>query len=157
MVTESDVTIRVFQEADRRAVMELSSRLTEGVAPWIDQHNMESAVRTWVEASIAAMGGDATVLVANGSDSHCLGFVSVACKTHFTGVRQAYVGELVVAREAEGSGIGRMLMHAVERWAKEHNCQQVTLETGAGNQPARSFYGRLGYLDESVTLTKVLG
>jgi GNAT superfamily N-acetyltransferase len=156
MRSESDIMIRTFRETDRRAVLDLSSRLTEGVAPWIDQRSMASAARAWVDSSIAAISPEATVLVATSSDCSCLGFVSVACKTHFTGVWQAYVGELVVAREAEKRGIGRMLMHAVERWANEHNCLHVTLETGTGNQPARSFYARLGYQEESVTLTKVL-
>ena len=155
MSSEADVTIRIYREADRGAVMDLVSRLTEGIAPWIDQCNMTLAARSWVESSLAVNGEDATVLVAS-SDTGCLGFVSVSCKTHFTGVRQVYVDELVVAQEAEGRGIGRMLMHAAERWAREHDCRQVTLKTGAGNQPARSIYGRLGYQDESVTLAKML-
>jgi GNAT superfamily N-acetyltransferase len=152
----SGLTIRSFREGDRQALLDLSTRLSEGVAPWIDANSMASVARAWVEGSIAAIGQEATVLVATDNDARCLGFASVACKTHFTGVRQAYIGELAVAQEVEGRGIGRVLVEAAEQWASERSCRYVTLETGVGNQPARSFYGRLGFLEESVTLTKVL-
>ncbi len=40
-------------------------------------------------------------------------------KDYFTDHPRAYVDILVVAREAEGKGVGRALMDHVERWARD--------------------------------------
>jgi len=75
-------------------------------------------------------------------------------RPHFTGTPEAYVGELVVAEEAEGRGVGRALMAAVEDWARAHGLGRVSLETGAANTAARGFYRALGYDESDVRLTK---
>ena len=67
-----------------------------------------------------------------------------------------HAGELVVAANAERRGIGRALITAAEQWAEERGLAHVTLDTGAANIGARSFYAALGYLEEDVKLTKRL-
>ena len=47
-------------------------------------------------------------------------------------------------------------MAAAEAWGAGRGLRCLTLETGAANQPARSFYAALGYLPEDVRLTKVI-
>ncbi len=71
-------------------------------------------------------------------------------------MRDAYVGELLVARSAEGRGVGRALMARAEQWGREQGHAYLTVETGAANARARAFYTGLGYLDEDVRLTKPL-
>lgn len=85
-----------------------------------------------------------------------VGFVSVTERVHFTGEREGYVGELVVARERRKRGIGRSLMAAAEDWARRRQLTRISLETGSQNTAARAIYEDLGYLAEQVTLSKSL-
>ena len=89
------------------------------------------------------------------ADDQVVGFVSVAERTHFTGQVDAYVGELVTATGMERRGIARALMTVAEAWGADCGLRCLTLETGAANQTARSFYASLGYLPEDVRLTKL--
>lgn len=155
-MTCPEIRIRAYRDTDRDDVLRLAERLTVGIAAWLDEDRFAAVARRWVAGSIAAIGPDAAVLVADDGNDRCLGFVSAARKIHFTGEEQVYVGELVVADDAEGRGVGRTLMRAVEHWAIEQGCRSVTLETGANNQAARTFYQRIGYQEESVRLTRVL-
>lgn len=126
------------------------------MAPWRDPKAFLAAARGWIEGSIDGIGPDRAVLVPGDDHDRVLGFVSVAGATHFTGEREAYVGELAVAEDAEGRGVRRMLMEAAENWAHEQGYRVVVLETGAANDRARGFYARLGYAEEEVRLTKML-
>ena len=104
------------------------------------------------------MGPDHPVWVVEDADTHAIvGVASAELRTHFTGQVDCYMGELVVSPTHEGRGIGRRLVETVEAWAKEMNAPHVTLETGAANHRARRFYKGVGYLEEVVRLTKVLG
>jgi len=149
--------VRPFESRDREQVLLLAGRLTTGVAAWHDRRTVSSVVRDWARESIASIGDNAAVFVVEDGAGNVVGFTSVAVKQHFTGTLQAYVGELAVATDAEGRGVGRALVEEVERWARAHELPAVTLETGTDNERARRFYRGLGYREESVTLTRVLG
>ena len=146
--------VRPYQPPDRDAVQKLGHRLTEGVAPWRDPAQVSDAVAGWVRDSLdPATSDDRTVLVASDGDQ-VLGFVTVTEQRHWTGDIDAYIGELAVAVHAEGRGVGRKLVQAAERWAGGRGHRRITLETGAANHAARSFYASLGYAEEQVQLTR---
>lgn len=151
----SGVVIRRYREGDLDALLHLAARLTIGIAPWRSEAGMQAAARTWVTASIAKIGPDGTVFVAE-RDGVIVGFASGAREVAFTGEAQAYIGELAVAAEAEGQGVGQALLAAVEGWAREQGLTLLVLDTGAANARGRRFYARSGFLEESVRLTKVL-
>jgi ribosomal protein S18 acetylase RimI-like enzyme len=75
-------------------------------------------------------------------------------QAHFAGQVDGYVGELAVARDWEGRGVGRRLMAAAEDWAAGRGLAFLTLDTGADNHPARGLYRSLGFGEETVGLTK---
>ncbi len=147
--------IRRIESSDRSDVMQLADRLTKGVAPWRNAHDVAEAVRSWVEESSSAEF-DGVAFVAIDTNGHVAGFVSLSTTTHFAGELDAYIGELVVAHEAEGHGIGSLLVAAAERHASLDGRRCITLTTGAANERALSFYRQLGYRDEDIKLTKVL-
>jgi len=148
--------IRSYAPADRGAALELASTLVEGVAPWRNAERVRDAVTDWVRTSVDATdNASSTVFVAE-RGGVVIGLVSIAERQHFTGERDAYVGELVVAPEQQGRGVGRALMTAVENWARGRGYARLTLETGAGNRRARAFYAARGYVEEDVRLTKAL-
>ena len=151
---EPITSIRHAGDDDRAAVLDLAPRLAEGVAPWRDQAEALLAGRRWLEESLdAAKTGDCAVLVAADADG-IAGVITVRASTHFTGERDGYIGELVVAERASRHGIGRALIAAADAWAREHGLRNLTLLTGSFNTNARAFYAALGFAEEEVRLTR---
>jgi GNAT superfamily N-acetyltransferase len=148
--------VRPASDGDRAAILELGPRLAEGVAPWRDQTEALLAGRRWLEGSLAAANaGDGVVLVA--ADEHGIaGVITIRPSPHFTGERDGYIGELVVAERASRRGIGRALIDAADAWARHQGLRHLTLHTGTFNTNARAFYAALGFAEEEVRLTRLL-
>src|SRR5258708_39131889 len=154
--TGSRIRIRLYEESDREFLLGLAPRLATGLAQWRAPQKMEAAALRWIAEDIAGMDERSTVLIAEDANGARLGFVTVGEQLHFTGAAQAYVGELVVAAEAEGRGAGRAMMTAAEERARARGDGVGAPGTGAANEGARVFYARLGYREESVKLVKTL-
>jgi GNAT superfamily N-acetyltransferase len=150
------ITIRPYTPDDRAAMLALAPRLVEGIAPWLEPQAFLRTAQSWLEGSIANIGPGQAVLLAFDAQERCAGFVCVQAKQHFTGYDHAYVGELVVAADVEGTGIGGALLLAAEQWARDKGFAHIALDTGAHNTRARGFYAHHGYEEESVHLVKIL-
>jgi ribosomal protein S18 acetylase RimI-like enzyme len=61
------------------------------------------------------------------------------------GGEAALVEDVIVREDRRGRGIGRMLIGAVERWARQRGIRRLQLLAAAGNTRALGFYGRLGW------------
>jgi ribosomal protein S18 acetylase RimI-like enzyme len=156
MSKPSDFDIRPAREEDYPALLELSPRLTTGAAPWRDPARFAAAARGWIESSLASAHEDGHAVLVARLGGRVAGLVSLAEREHFTGDLDAYVGELVTDRAAEGRGAGQALMAAAERWAASRGLSRITLETGARNHRARRFYEKAGYEEEEVRLSKAV-
>src|SRR3984885_6252170 len=151
---DTNIRVRPARDDDQAGILALAPRLAEGVAPWRDQAEALLAGRCWLEESLdAAKAGDGAVLMAADADG-IAGVISVRASTHFTGERNGYIGELVVADRASRRGIGRALIAAADGWARDRGLRNLTLHTGAFNTNARGFYAALGFAEEEVRLTR---
>lgn len=86
-----------------------------------------------------------------------VGFVSL----HATPVlhRPMPVGRitaLAVAPGRQGSGIGKRLVEAAERYFAERGWPRVEVTSGPRHARAHAFYRRLGYADDGVRFVKML-
>jgi ribosomal protein S18 acetylase RimI-like enzyme len=62
------------------------------------------------------------------------------------GIVRAYIYGFRVKPKYRNRGIGTHIMLTIEEDLHERKFQQVTLNVGQDNQPARRFYERLGYV-----------
>jgi GNAT superfamily N-acetyltransferase len=60
-------------------------------------------------------------------------------RDYFTNRAHGYVAILVVAREAEGRGVGRALLKAAEDWGTANGFTKLTLAVFADNRRAKDF------------------
>ena len=150
------VNVRPYISTDRAFVLSLAPRLAIGKQPWRELALWMKTVKDWLTESINQHSQNTMVLIAEDEEGERLGFATVSHSTHFTGQRQAYIGELATSERAESRGVGSALVAACERWAREQGYPIITLTTGAGNTRALKFYEHLGFRNEDITLTKLL-
>jgi GNAT superfamily N-acetyltransferase len=124
--------------------------------PWRDAQLCLRAVEGWITGSIDQHGEQTMVFVAEDDNGERLGFATVTRDTHFTGVGQAYIGELATSEAAEGCGVGKALLQACEQWARDQGYAIIALATGARNTRALGFYHQHGFQDEDIKLVKFL-
>lgn len=148
--------IREAQQQDAEAIRTLGMRLREGVAPWRDRTAVAQAVAGWVEDALAHPGDSGRVMFVAEQGQQVVGFVTGGSRAHWSGDQDAYIGELAVAAELEGQGVGSGLLASVERWAAQRGYARIVLETGAANTRACAFYERHGYSTEEVVLSRAL-
>jgi GNAT superfamily N-acetyltransferase len=73
--------------------------------------------------------------------------------------RPAPVGRIsvmVVAKDAQRHGIGRMLVEAAEQWCRKAGCQIVEVTSNDRRAEAHAFYRHLGYERTSIRFMKKL-
>lgn len=148
--------VRPYDPNDHTFVISLAPRLAIGMQSWRDLDLWLTTVEGWLTESISQHNQKAMVLIAEDEHGERFGFATVSHSTHFTGQRQAYIGELATSETVESRGIGTALVKACEHWAREQGYTILTLSTGAANARALNFYHHLGFQDEDVMLTKLL-
>jgi GNAT superfamily N-acetyltransferase len=63
---------------------------------------------------------------------------------------------LVVTKDAQGHGIGRMLVNSAEDWMRKEGCQLVEVTSNDRRTDAHAFYRHLGYERSSIRFFKKL-
>jgi hypothetical protein len=107
------VTVTPYESRDREAVLALAPRLCTGVAEWRPNDGVRSAVREWFEESVDTADDGQTVFVAH-LDDRVVGMVAVSEQRHWSGGRDAYVGELPRGGDSTYPGPGEtMTWHPV--------------------------------------------
>ena len=63
---------------------------------------------------------------------------------------------LVVSKDAQGLGLGRLLVDAAEKWMRSEGCQLVEVTSNDRRTAAHAFYRHLGYERSSIRFFKKL-
>jgi GNAT superfamily N-acetyltransferase len=150
------IRVRLYVSADREFVLSLAPRLAIGIPAWRERQKMIVTAQNWITGSIEQHGQKTMVFVAENEQGERLGFATVSRSTHFTDEDQAYIGELATSEMAEERGVGKALVQACEQWARTQGYRILSLATGAANERALGFYRHMGYLNEDITLVKLL-
>ncbi|MGE5562604.1 MAG: GNAT family N-acetyltransferase [Bacillota bacterium] len=67
------------------------------------------------------------------------------------------ISPLVVAEQAQGRGIGRMLVEAAEAWMRKKGCKLAEVTSNDRRAEAHAFYRHMGYERTSIRFAKELG
>ena len=86
-----------------------------------------------------------------------VGLATVHILTLVNHVRDvAWLTALVVDESARGIGVGRRLVERVETFAREHDCEQLSVTTHERRPGAHAFYARTGFDHTGRRFGKVL-
>ncbi|MDE2333368.1 MAG: GNAT family acetyltransferase [Rhodospirillales bacterium] len=137
----ADAAIREMRDEDQDQV----------IALW----QAAGVTRSWndpaTDIALARRGPNSTILVMEQE-----GAVAASVMLGQDGHR-GWVYYVAVAPALQGRGLGRRMMQAAETWLATQGVRKVQLLVRNGNEPARRFYGSLGYREtESTCLQKVI-
>lgn len=72
------------------------------------------------------------------------------------GELEALIRILIVSANAERRGLATLLLRHAECWAMREGVTRMSLEVFADNERARALYSKLGFVEETVRMTKSL-
>jgi ribosomal protein S18 acetylase RimI-like enzyme len=118
-----------------------------------------AAVGLWHECGLTRPWNDAgedLMRAMRGPDSTVLSYVrgGELVGTAMVGHdgHRGWVYYLAVRENERKRGVGRALMRSCEEWTIAHGVPKLQLMVRAGNEPALTFYGRLGYETNDVVV-----
>ncbi len=86
--------------------------------------------------------------IAYADDGTPVGFIEVSLRDYAEGCTQSPVGYIegwFVDEAYRRKGVGRILMHAAEQWAREHGCTQIASDAEQANATSIDAHHRLGF------------
>ena len=151
------VNVRTARADDRDFVLEAVARLAAfGVPEGRTEEEIVEAEARALRVFFDRCDAPETLLVAE-ADGRAAGFMFLEEKEdYFTGDVHGHIGILVVTRQAEGRGVGAVLVRAAEAWARSHGYSRLTLNVLDGNRRARAMYEHLGFRPDTVKYMKSL-
>ena len=153
------LSIRSARHDDEGFLLSLLPRLAEFPLPeWRTADEIAGGDRPILLEALHGRIEHAAILVAELSPGgERAGYVFATTKhDYFTRAAHAHVEVIAVTREAERRGVARLLMEAIEQWARRRGYRQVTLNVFDRNTPAKALYDTLGYEVETVHYRKTL-
>ena len=144
----SGISVRPITDADVPVIQSLLVQLGYDLAP--------DEVRRRLSAVMASP--DHAVL-AGESDGRLISLLHLYIRPALEKPPEVIVQALVVDATCRKGGIGRTMMAAAERWARDRGLQSVALATHVAREGAHAFYAALGYerVATSHLLRKMLG
>lgn len=137
--------IRSARPSDARRLVELIRHLGHDIDEKSVRKNLSALKKARETPLVATLGKEVVGLCG----------VSARAVIH----REAPIGRispLVVAEEAQGQGIGRMLVEAAEEWMREQGCRLVEVTSNDRRAEAHAFYRHMGYERTSIRFAKKL-
>jgi ribosomal protein S18 acetylase RimI-like enzyme len=153
------LTIRPARHDDEAFLVGLMPRLADFPLPaWRSAEEIAKADRQLLRDALNGVLEHSAILVAELSPGgERAGYVFATTKhDYFTRAAHAHVEILAVESAAQGRGVARALMDAIEQWAERRRYGWVTLNVFDRNARAKALYDRLGYQLETVLYRKAL-
>jgi ribosomal protein S18 acetylase RimI-like enzyme len=142
------ITIRVLALNDLNSLVNLLQQL------WIDKQIDETAVKEVIERGIKSPH---QFYICANIEEKLVGFCSLSIKNNlWTCANLGNVDELVVDSNYRNKGIGKMLLHEIEKLARSKGCKRLELDSAFHRNAAHDFYNKLGFQKRAFLFTKEL-
>jgi GNAT superfamily N-acetyltransferase len=157
---DSDIQIRQASIKDIHFIISLIPRLTEfGPPSWRNQNEMLNIDEQVLRDNLEGTPDNSIIFfIAEDLEKTPLGFIHLHEGTdYYYKEKHGHIADLIVAKEGEGRGIGRLLIKKAEEWAHSKGYRWLTLSVFAQNVRARDVYNRLGFNEDVMKYVKVIG
>jgi GNAT superfamily N-acetyltransferase len=134
-MSDSNVSVRGARPEDAEALARLSAQLGYPSVPADMPARLERVERDGTARVFVADSDGETVGLATGHIRHMI--------NHAAPIGQLSL--LVVDETRRSRGVGRLLVEAVEHWARERGCHRIVVTTALRRTDAHAFYERIGY------------
>ena len=152
-----DMQLRPLEPRDTEAALRLAERISSfGPPPWRDADQLRRVDRDTLRRAMEE-GGEHRVIVVAVVDAQVIGLMHVTClEDYYTRRRNAHVADLVVDAAWSGHGIGALLMHQAEAWARARGDDWLSLSVFPQNEGAVRLYERSGFQPDIARYVKPL-
>lgn len=145
--------IRDYTDKDKEFIIGLASRFTE--IDYLDFRNRTKMLKKQEEMALESVENNKSNIFIAEKDGQYLGYIELKdWVDYFTRERQGYVASLAVTRDAEGTGVGTLLLKKAEDWAKQKGYKELVLQVFTANQRAIKLYESLGYEPDISVMVK---
>src|SRR5262245_37766138 len=129
MASSTAWSVRPARADDRDFVIGLAPRLTDGfpLPRWRTSEEVTRTEAATLDLALTVLPDGNALLIAESAGGERAGLVYLERMYDYYRRPHGHVGILAVAAEAEGQGVGRALMDAAERWAREQKLEMLSL------------------------------
>lgn len=122
--------------------------LFDGYRQFYGRASDPGLARTFLEDRLAR--GESIVLLARDADGAARGFVQLyPTFSSLRAARTLILNDLFVAESARRGGVGRALLQAAARFARDRGVVRMKLSTAIDNAPAQRLYESLGWIRDT--------
>ncbi len=157
------VFMRPYEPSDEQAVVELVRELQRHEAQFYDRMMPERDIGAWYVAAVLhearEAGGELLVAVL---DRRIVGYATLLANVSSEDERDeiiftyAYIGDLVVAADQRGKGVGKALLAECEKRARAAGRRWLRITVLAANEGARRVYEEFGFASQFHYMEKPL-
>lgn len=133
---KNELQIRRMQKKDLRQIQTLYEELVPEGVPWETMNKNFESTGAAANYFHAVAECDGRIL------GSAVGIVCIVPDASFL-----VVENVVIDKACRGQGIGTELMHALDRFAQDHNCRYAILVSSGFRKEAHHFYEAMGYTD----------
>jgi GNAT superfamily N-acetyltransferase len=127
------MTVRIARSSDAERISSLMTQLGYDVSPGE------------IAARLAGTPQRRAVFVATDEKGEVAGWASICVDEHFVDGKVGAIEGFIVDDRMRSRGIGALLLHAAEGWARDRGCAAVRVHSNVVRERAHAFYARHGY------------
>ncbi|RXG16206.1 ribosomal protein S18 acetylase RimI-like enzyme [Leeuwenhoekiella aestuarii] len=154
-----EINIRRVTKEDTDFILSLLPSLTDPELPhWRDPDVMLDIDQRILKSEIQDGSEDNAIFIAEDSETQKqLGFIFLEIGTdYYHREPHGHIADIIVAPDARGRGIGKLLMNKAEAWTKDCGYKLLTLNVFDDNKKARKLYQSLGFTPDLTKYGKIL-
>ena len=153
-----EINIRLVTKEDTDFILNLLPSLTDPELPhWRDPDVMLDIDQRILKSEIHDGSENNAIFIAEDNETKKqLGFIFLEIGTdYYHREPHGHIADIIVAPDARGRGIGKLLMNKAEEWTKKSGYNLLTLNVFDDNKKARKLYQSLGFTPDLTKYGKI--